>query len=176
MPLQRGYTGFGGVPGWIMTVYDQPDAANLARIETCTVHELHHNMRFSLFPFNPLGSSVGEYMVAEGLAEAFAAELYGEELIGPWVLEFDEARLDEARAVVGAALDRTGFDVVRSYIFGDTIARFMGRDAVGVPDYAGYALGYKIVRAAQRRTGQSVAQVTLLPADTIIAQSGFFEA
>ncbi|MBZ0287597.1 MAG: DUF2268 domain-containing protein, partial [Anaerolineae bacterium] len=38
MPQARGYTGFGGIPGWIMTVYGVPDAYNLARVEACTVH------------------------------------------------------------------------------------------------------------------------------------------
>jgi len=78
-----GYTGFGGIPGWIMTIYGTPTAANLARVEAVTVHELHHNLRAALFPERPMIASLGAYMVGEGLAEAFAAELYGPEAIGP---------------------------------------------------------------------------------------------
>ncbi len=43
-PGDHGYTGFGGIPGWVMTVYGTPDAHNLPRVEACTVHELHHNL------------------------------------------------------------------------------------------------------------------------------------
>jgi len=70
-----------------------------------------------------------------------AAEQYDEALIGPWVTEFDETRLDEARAVIGGALVQTGFNVVRGYIFGETIAEHSGLPKAGVPDFAGYALG-----------------------------------
>lgn len=175
MPIQHGYSGFGAIPGYVMTVYDEPTAANLARIEACTIHELHHNLRFRLFPFNLMTTNVADYIVAEGLAEAFAAEQYGEELIGPWVTEFDESRLEEARAVIGGALDKSGFNVVRAYIFGDAIAGFSGLEKVGVPDFAGYAIGYKVVREYQRRTGATIAEATFEPASTIIARSGFFE-
>jgi uncharacterized protein YjaZ len=176
MPLERGYSGFGGLPGYIMTIYDQPNEHNLARVEACTVHELHHNVRFRLFPFLPMTATVGEYLVAEGLAESFAAERYGADSIGPWVTEFDEAQLEPARAVLGAALEQSGFNLIRSYIFGDTIAKHMGLQPMGVPDYAGYALGYKVVQAYLRNTGSDVAKATFVPAQEIIAQSEFFRA
>jgi uncharacterized protein YjaZ len=172
--LQRGYTGFGGFPGYVMTVYGEPSEYNLARIESTTVHELHHNIRFALFPFNPMSATVGEYIVAEGLAEAFAAELYGEELVGYFVTEFDDTRLEETRRTIGAALERSGFDAIRGYVFGDTLARSMGFTPAGVPDFAGYAIGYRLVQAYLRRAGGGVAEATMRPAAEIIAGSGFF--
>jgi uncharacterized protein YjaZ len=175
VPLQRGYSGFGAVPGYVMTVYDEPTPENLERVEACTVHELHHNLRFRIVPFSMMSTTVADYIVAEGLAEAFAAEQFGERSIGPWVSEFDESRLEEAREVIGGALDKTGFNVVRAYIFGDTIARFSQIEPLGVPDFAGYALGYKVVREYQRRTGASIAEATFLPAQAIIGGSGLFE-
>lgn len=166
LPGLGGYTGFGGVPGWIMTVYSRPDAYNLERVEACTVHELHHNILGAAFPAAPMIASVGAYIVGEGLAESFAAELYGAELIGPWVTEFDESRLNETRAALHAALDKTGFDTVRNYIFGG--------EATGLPPFAGYAIGYQVVQAYLRRTGSSVVDATFVPAQEIIAESGFF--
>lgn len=174
VPLQRGYSGFGGVPGWIMTIYGEPDAYNLERVEGATVHELHHNVRFRLFPFNPLSTTVGEYMVAEGLAESFAAELYGEDKIGYYVTDFDEGRLEETRARIGGALDQSGFNEVRGYIFGDAVVTHMGLPQAGVPAFAGYALGYKLVQAYLKRTGATVAAATFVPASEIIAASRFF--
>lgn len=175
VPGQRGYSGFGAVPGWIMTVYDQPDSYNLARLEAATVHELHHNLLGVLNPVNMMTATVADYMVMEGLAESFSAELYGEDRIGFWVTDFDESRLEETRQTFASALDKTGFNVLRSYIFGDEITEASGRPKVGVPAFAGYALGYKVVQAYLRRTGQGVAQATLVAPRQIIAESGFFE-
>jgi uncharacterized protein YjaZ len=173
-PLQRGYTGFGGLPGYVMTVYSEPNAYNLPRIKGTTVHELHHNLRFTLFPFNPMTTTVGEYIVAEGLAEALSAELYGEDVVGFYVTDFDEAELATARRVIGGALDVAGFNEVRGYVFGDVIAEHMGLPKAGVPNFAGYAIGYRLVRAYLARTGKSVAEATFAPARQIIAESGFF--
>lgn len=166
MPGMGSYTGFGGIPGWIMTVYGKPDAYNLPRIEACTVHELHHNILGAAFPNSPMIANVGAYIIGEGLAESFAAELYGEELIGPWVTEFDEGLVEATRATFAAALDKTGFDVVRQHIFGS--------GELGVPPYAGYAVGYRVVQAYLQRTGQSVVEASFVPAQQIIAESRFF--
>lgn len=175
MPLQRGYSGFGAIPGWVMTIYDQPDAYNLERVEAATVHELHHTIYGAAFPNRPMIASVGEYMIGEGLAESFAAELYGEDKIGFFVTDFDQTRLEETRQIMKGALDASGFDVVRGYIFGDVIARHMGLPLAGVPDYAGYAIGYQVVQAYLKRTGKSVAEATFVPAREIIAESRFFD-
>jgi uncharacterized protein YjaZ len=174
VPLQRGYTGFGGIPGWIMTVYGDPDEYNLARIKAATVHELHHNIRGVVVPSSFLTISVGEYMILEGLAESFAAELYGQDKIGFWVTDFDESRLEEARQVIGRALDVTGFGQIRGYIFGDLLAGHMGLPQAGVPDFAGYAIGYRVVQAYLQHTGQNVAEATFVPAQRIITESRFF--
>jgi uncharacterized protein YjaZ len=174
LPQAGGYSGFGAIPGWIMTLYDTPTERNLRCVEACTVHELHHNLAAgadSGVNFNMMTTTLGDYMVMEGLAESFAAELYGEDTIGPWVTDFDEPRLEDARMLFKSALHVTGFDTLRSYIFGDEI---IGGDKVDVPRYAGYALGYKVVQAYLQRTGKSVVQATFTPAEEVIAESGFF--
>ncbi len=183
VPQAGGYSGFGAIPGWIMTVYGEPNTDNLARVEAATVHELHHNI-MGVLPWesNPGGRgynmlatfTVGEYMILEGLAESFAAELYGADRIGPWITQFDRSKLEQTKAAFRAALDLTGFDRLRSYIFGDEITRGMGREGVGVPTYAGYALGYEVVQAYLKRTGSSVVEATFVPAREIIALSGVF--
>jgi len=173
-PLDRGYTGFGGMPGYVLVVYSDPNDYTLPRIGGASVHELNHNARFSAFPFNPMTVTVGEYIVAEGLAEAFAAELFGEGVVGFYVTDVAEEDLPAARRTIGDALDVTGFDAVRGYIFGDTIAARMGLPLAGAPDYAGYALGYRTVRQYLERTGKTAAEATFVPAAEIIAASGFF--
>jgi uncharacterized protein YjaZ len=69
----------------------------------------------------------------------------------------------------------TGFDTIRSYVFGDTMADQMGYPKAGVPDNAGYAIGYRVVQAYLRHTGNNVVEATFVPAREIIAESRFFE-
>ncbi len=172
--LDRGYGGFGAIPGYIMVTYSDPTEANLRYLQGASVHELHHNILSAAMPASPMIASVGNYIIGEGLAESFAAELYGEDVLGFYITDFDHSRLEESREIIGSALEKGGFDVVRSYIFGDAIARQMGLPEVGVPDYAGYAIGYHVVQAYLRRTGKTVVETTFMPAQEIIAASGFF--
>lgn len=171
--LDRGYTGFGGVPGYVMVVYGEANEYNLYRLKGTTVHELHHNVRFALFPFT-MYVTVGEYIIAEGLAESFAAELYGEDVVGYYVTDFNEAELATAKRVIGNALNVKGFNEVRGYIFGDVIAENMKLPKAGVPNYAGYAIGYRVVQQYLKRTGKTVPEATFVPAKEIIAESECF--
>jgi uncharacterized protein YjaZ len=167
-PQLKGYTGFGGIPGWIMTVYGSANAYNLERVEAATVHELHHNILGAAKPqaSNMMQVTVGDYMVMEGLAESFSAELYGADKVGPWVSDFDDANLETTKAVFKSGLDVSGFNEVRRYIFSDP--------ELGLPPSAGYALGYRVVQAYLERTGKSVVDSTFIPAGTIIRYSDFF--
>ncbi len=174
-PLDRGYTGFGGVPGYVMTIYGKADDYTLPRLKGTTVHELHHNVRSVVAPINFMQVTLAYYMIMEGLAESFAAELYGEEVVGYYVTDFDEAALEQAKRVIGGALSVTGFNAVRGYIFGDALAETWGFPKAGVPNFAGYGIGYRVVQAYLKRTGKTVAETTFLPAETIIAESGYFE-
>jgi uncharacterized protein YjaZ len=174
-PLQRGYSGFGAIPGWIMTIYGIPDAYNLERVQACTVHELHHNILARIFPMQMHAWTVGEYMIMEGLAESFAQELYGEDKIGYWVADFDMAQMPFVKEKFRTALDTTGFSTIRGYIFGDEFAGAeYGIERVGVPALSGYALGYHTVQAYLQRTGKSVVEATFVPAREIIQESHFF--
>lgn len=179
VPGQRGYSGFGGIPGWIMTVYGEANDYTLPRVKAATVHELHHNLAGAAGMgmggnTNIMTTSVGEYMIGEGLAESFAAELYGEDKVGFWVTDFDSSRLEETKRIIYDALEKTGFDVVRGYIFGDDIAAQRDLPQAGVPPYAGYAIGYQVVQAYLKRTGKSVVEATFVPAREIVAESRFF--
>ncbi|GHO61981.1 hypothetical protein KSC_008730 [Ktedonobacter sp. SOSP1-52] len=171
----RGYAGFGGLPGYLMVSLSLINDYTLPRVGPASVHELNHNVRFKIVPFSPMSVTVADYIIAEGLAEAFAAELFGEELVGYFVTDFNEEELSTARGVIGGALDVSGFNAVQSYIFGDTIAATRGLPKAGVPDFAGYAIGYRVVRQYLQRTGRSVAEATFLSSQEIIAESGFFE-
>ena len=167
----RGYTGFGGMMGYA-AVLAWPDGYNLPRLPSISVHELHHNVRLAFEPWTA-GTTVGQYVVLEGLAEAFAAEAVGEELLGPWPNALSEGELEEARPVFRDALEVSGFDEIRGYIFGDWAASWMGYVPRGLPDFAGYAMGYRIVREYLDRSGRSAAEATYVPWREIVDGSRY---
>ncbi len=167
----RGYTGFGGTTGYA-AVLAWPDVYNLSRLPSISVHELHHNVRLAFEPWTQ-GTTVGQYVVLEGLAEAFAAETVGEELLGPWPNALSEEELEEARPVFRDALEVSGFDEIRGYIFGDWAASRMGYVLRGLPGFAGYVVGYRIVREYLERSGCTAAEATYMPWREIIEGSKY---
>lgn len=167
------YGGFGAMAGRIMTTV-WPTDYSVTRLPGATAHELNHNVRFVYEPFNPMTTTVGQYIVAEGLGEGFATELFGEELLGPYAQALNTAQLAVTRDRIGAAIDVSGFDVIRGYIFGDWAAEQFGYAPQGLPDFAGYAVGYQVVRAYCARTGLTVAEATFRPWHEIVEQSGYF--
>ncbi|MCA9910030.1 MAG: hypothetical protein KC519_15335 [Anaerolineae bacterium] len=175
-PWARGYAGFGAIPGWIMVTYWQPDTYNLARVEAATAHELHHQLMGASMQRGGINmmASLADYMLGEGLAESFATELYGDAVAGPWVTDFPEAELERVKVIYRGALDLTGYDTLRAYIFGGQIAAAYDLPQVEVPMMSGYALGYKIVQAYKQRTGKSVVDISYIPPREVIAESGFF--
>jgi len=175
-PFERGYTGATDwfQPRLIGQIWD-PNDYNLPRLPALLAHELHHLVRMRLFPFNPMTTTVADYIVIEGTAEAFAASLYGEDKVGYFITEFDPADFEQARRLVGQGLQASGFDVIRGYIFGDALAERSGfRPVGGMPTYGGYTIGYHMVQAFLQRSDLSIEEATFLPADEIVRGSGFF--
>jgi len=154
------YTGFGGNPGQIMMLA-LPSAYNLPRLPAMASHEAHHNVRLSVEPWDPATITVGQYIVLEGLAEAFAAELHGEDRLGPWTLMHTEATLAAQRPVFRDVLEQGGDP--RPYMFGDWAAAEFHYEAKGLPDYIGYGMGYRVVRSYLDATGTSAVAATYLP-------------
>ncbi|MCM2991286.1 DUF2268 domain-containing protein [Bacillus safensis] len=173
LELQKGYCGFGGIPGFIqVSLY--PNSYNIPRIPALIAHEFHHNIRFSYFNWDHGNVTVGDYIVIEGLAESFAKELYGEQLLGPWVTSFDKQDLDYSIEVIKEGLHTKGFAEVSSYMFGDKIAKEQGYHPVGLSPFAGYAVGYQAVQSFMKMNNAGIAEATLLSTDDIIRNCGLF--
>ena len=171
MELNRGYAGaqiFGYVvlPIW-------PTDYNLPRIPAALVHEFNHRVRLTYEPWT-LATTVGQYIVMEGLAESFAAELYGPEYVGPWVSSLTAKETARSKTILSQALEVSGFDKIRAYIFGDETAKQWGAPALGLPHCAGYTIGYQVVQAYLRSTSQTATEATFVPFREIIEASGFF--
>jgi uncharacterized protein YjaZ len=123
-----------------------------------------------------LNTTVADYIVIEGTAESFAAALFGEDAVGYFITEFDAAEFETARRMIGAGLQATGFNLIRSYIFGDALAERSGYQPLGgMPTYGGYAIGYHVVQAFMQRSGKTIEETTFLPASEIVAESRFFD-
>ena len=173
LKLQKGYTGFGGIPGFI-TVNIFPNDYNISKIPAVIAHEFHHNIRFSYFDWDHGNVTVGDYLVIEGLADSFAKELYGTEQLGPWVTSMDKDDLEYSIYVIGEALNIKGFAEVSSYMFGDEIAKQEGYRPVGLSFCAGYAVGFQVVQSFMKKHNKTIYETTLLSSDEIIQGSGIF--
>jgi uncharacterized protein YjaZ len=165
----QGVTGFGGISGHIViTLWPFPE--NVARLEATAVHELHHNLRFGAggVGWDPMTVTVGDHIVSEGLADAFARQLYGDELgytrIG--VPHLDD---DEIFGKVLTGLDVRGMENFTAWVHGDPSAERFGISPVGLPMGAGYAAGNRLVDSYLSATGQTAAQALHAETSEIIA-------
>jgi uncharacterized protein YjaZ len=166
-----GYFGFGGIPGSILLTM-WPTPAALRNIGFCAVHELHHNVRYANVRWNPATVTLGEQIVAEGLAEAFVRELAGEEAMGPWTKALEGERLQQAYDKITQAIDTTGMQNLPGYVLGDATARLMGLPTAGLPDFAGYGVGLRIADAHSAASGLTAAQSVALPAREVLGNAG----
>ena len=174
---ERGYT---GATDWFQPRFIgqfwEPNEHNLPRVSGLVAHEMHHLIRMRAFPFDMQNTTVADYIIIEGTAESFAASLFGEDKVGYFITEFDPTEFETARKMIGAGLDRKGFNIIRSYIFGDALAEKSGYEPLGgMPTYGGYAIGYHVVQAFLKRSGKTIEETTFLHANEIVQGSGFFE-
>ncbi|MFG1707357.1 DUF2268 domain-containing protein [Nonomuraea sp. M3C6] len=162
-----GYYGMGGSPGWLYLL-GWPSEEVIGRIAHCAVHEFHHNVRYTNVEWNPATVTVGEHVVAEGLAEAFVRELSGPEAMGPWSSMVTGEAFDLAYERIMADFDLAGMRHTPAYVLGDSAMRKFGQEPRGIPDMAGYAVGLRLVDQALAATGLTAAEATLLPAPELM--------
>ncbi|MCJ7858899.1 DUF2268 domain-containing protein [Corynebacterium kalidii] len=167
MDVVQGLVAFGGISGYIQ-IHLWPTPTVLDRLEAIVVHELHHNVRYSPggVVWDPATVTLGEQLVAEGLADVFATELYGARGFTHFV--DPSACSDEVLRRVTDAADTTGMENFTAWIHGDASARVFGVEPVGVPTGAGYAVGARLVRAYLGTTGTTAAAGVRTPAAEII--------
>lgn len=176
LSMFQGYTGMGSIPGYILIMID-PNEKNLPKLSACIAHEFHHNVLFHNTKWNFMTDvTVGRYIAIEGLAESFAASMFGEEFIGPWVTDglVQGADLETARRIISKSLDVRGFMEVRKYIFGKHPMMPETQD-FEIPFCGGYAVGYYAIQAFLKKTGISIEKATVIDGDEVIKASGYFE-
>ena len=173
MKMCDNYCGDGGIPGYIFGAI-VPSEYTMSRLPVALAHEANHNVRFQ-FIKGSNDISLGEYIVCEGLAENYAASIYGEEYVGPWVTKTDKETLNEyIKPLMKEALHVQGFDNITAYMYGDELAQMQNYIPAGMPYCAGYACGYHLVKYYLEKTGKNIIEATILPAQEILEEAEEF--
>ncbi|MEM7734385.1 MAG: DUF2268 domain-containing putative Zn-dependent protease [Deinococcota bacterium] len=160
--------------GHVALVMGYPNPTGTPRLPVAAAHELHHIVRFAFEPFMP-GLTLGKYLVAEGLAEAFGLEVANDpQLVGPYCTALSATQMTNLKPRFAEAIHEADFNVVRGYIFGDWAAEQFHYPKQNVPDFAGYSIGFALVQAYLARTGQTATQATYVPWQEIVEASGYF--
>ena len=163
----RGLSGNGSSTGYIsLTLW--PTEENLNRIEAAAVHELNHNLRYAPggVIWDPAKVEVGEQIISEGLADAFARQFYGHAGYTP--IGLPHLRDDKVFEKVVTGLQIRGMENFTAWVHGDESAQRFGGEPVGLPTGAGYAAGNRLVDAYLETTGITAAQALHAPSQEII--------
>ena len=167
--MSDNYCGDGGIPGYIFATL-VPSEYTKSRLPVALAHETNHNIRFQFIKWHN-DITLAEMMVSEGIAENFAAYLFGEENVGPWVSKTDMETLNGyIKPIIREGLDVQGLDNLTAYLYGDETAVLLNYSPVGLPYCAGYACGYHMIKYYLQKTGKSIIEATLTPADEILKE------
>lgn len=167
--LNEGYCGDGGIPGYILS-WLVPSDYTMGRLPVALAHETNHNVRFQFEKWHDR-ITLGEMMVSEGLAENFAAYLYGDENVGPWVSKTDLETLNGyIKPIIREGLNVQGLDNLTAYLYGDEMAVMQNYVPVGLPYCAGYACGYHMIKYYLDKTGRNIIDATVTPASEILKE------
>ena len=167
------YCGDGGIPGYILGSI-VPNARSRALLPVALAHETNHNVRWQFMRWSNK-ITLADMIVSEGLAERFAAELFGEDKVGRWVRETSPEALRETVVPhVRKNLMTSDFQTVSACLYGDGIMALRGGQPIGMPYCGGYACGYALVGRYLERTGASIHEATLAPTEEILKQTEDF--
>ncbi|MDD3413862.1 MAG: DUF2268 domain-containing protein [Lachnospiraceae bacterium] len=163
------YCGDGGIPGYIIGTII-PNETSLRMLPVALAHETNHNVRWQFMKWSS-GISLADMLVSEGLAENFAAMMFGEDKIGMWVKNTSEETLrNTIKPIIRTHLYETEFSKVSSYLYGDEIMSMRGVKPVGMPYCAGYACGYAMIKHYLKKTGKSIYEATIMTTADIIKE------
>ncbi|MDD3260319.1 MAG: DUF2268 domain-containing protein [Oscillospiraceae bacterium] len=167
------YCGDGGIPGFI-TGTSIPNDKSMQMLPVALAHETNHNVRWQFMKWSP-SVTLADMIVSEGLAENFAAAMYGEDKIGKWVAETSAETLKALiKPMIKENLMEADFNRLSSFLYGDEIMAMRGGKPIGMPYCGGYACGYALVKHYLKKTGKSVFDATIMPATDILKEAEDF--
>ena len=167
------YCGDGGIPGYLTGTIIPAEHA-MQMLPVALAHETNHNVRWQFMQWSP-SITLADMLVSEGLAENFAASLYGEDKIGIWVKNTSAETLRTViKPAIKAHLQENDFQLLSSYLYGDDLMAMRGGTPVGMPYCAGYACGYALIRHFLEKTGKNLYEATILPTEVILKETEDF--
>ncbi len=159
-------TGIGGTAPTAHTILmslepSTPGFAGCFEVEFCATlaHELHHAMRY-----HKPGAmkNLGDALVWEGLAQHFEIEFRGGQT-PPYATLKQPSSMNELLETAKLEFDDPNFD------YGTW---FFGSETRNIPFWAGYALGFEIVRRYLEQTSQTAANAWSVPSKTVLETLG----
>ena len=167
------YCGDGGIPGYIIGSI-VPNEQSMKLLPVALAHEANHNVRWQFMKWSP-NVTLADMIVSEGLAENFAAWMFGEDKVGKWVRETSPQMLNKTvKPLIRDALMTTDFNMLSSYLYGDEIMAMRGGKAVGMAYCGGYACGYALIRDYLKKTGKTIYEATITPTEEILKDTQDF--
>jgi uncharacterized protein YjaZ len=167
MDVNLGMSASGSTTGYLW-INLWPSDENLERVEATAVHELNHNLRYANRRWDPMTVTVGEQVVSEGLADAFARQLHGD--LGYTRIGLEAREQEGVYDTVVAGLGITGMQNFTAYVHGDATAARFGVTPIGLPTGAGYAVGNRILDTYLAATGKTAAEALLDDREEVIAR------
>lgn len=167
------YCGDGGIPGYIIGSI-VPNARSLSLLPAALAHETNHNVRWQFMQWSSR-ITLADMIVSEGLAETFAATMFGEKKVGKWVRETTQEVLRQTvKPLIRANLMTSDFQTLSSCLYGDEIMALRGGQPIGMPYCGGYACGYALIGHYLKKTGASIYEATITPTVEILKQTEDF--
>ncbi|WP_315082040.1 DUF2268 domain-containing protein [uncultured Clostridium sp.] len=167
------YCGDGGIPGYIIGTII-PNEQSLKMLPVALAHETNHNVRWQFMKWSN-EITLGDMIVSEGLAENFAALMFGEDKIGMWVKNITKETLNTViKPAIKENLNNSDFNKLSAFLYGDEIMAMRGAEPVGMPYCAGYACGYNLIKHYLKKTGKTIFEATITPTVDILNETEDF--
>ena len=145
-----------------ITLRIHPDADWRAAVPYGLAHEMHHSywVQHHYDPAKPF--TLADYLMLEGRADYFASRLFT--FRAPWIAALDGDAYADAWRALSKSLNSTEWGTLQAAMFGAPQA--------GIPAWAGYSIGYRLVTERMaREPALDLKAMTASPASAFIPRA-----
>jgi len=136
-----------------------PDGNWRATLPYALVHEMHHSYWLEHHFDARQPFTLATYLALEGRADYFAETLFARR--APWTTALDATAYDTAWRTISTQVNATDWSVLQAAMFGSPQA--------GIPTWAGYTIGYRLVSERMARAPKlDLKAMTAAPASEFI--------
>jgi uncharacterized protein YjaZ len=143
-----------------LTFIVYPDEKVRPTLESVITHEFHHFWRIGLINITEENETLLDKLVLEGLAELFVGYLLGSKRQGPMIHALEE---EQARDLWVTQFSN------HIHLKGDETNPWMFGGENGLPTWAGYSMGYHLVKwYCTRHPNLTIEELTQLPSKAFV--------